>query len=245
MPRAGSMWTFNVTRSALHDCGFTVMPKQIPHSNKEMIELSRRALKDEDSNSIHVLKVHSPLSPDDPNSRIIVPRRDLRDALISYWRFSGTNFKHALAMAKGSGQMCDHYAAFSEGQALQLDYETIRDAPKETLGRVAKFLHLDLDDEATARICRRFSKDKVQKLISDTERQLAEDRKRDGNIAPERYVKKRDGTYRAFDLATGFQGGHVSDYRDGDWRKILTNKQNRIMHEVLGDWLSANGYLVD
>jgi hypothetical protein len=30
---------------------------------------------------------------------------------------------------------------------------------------------------------------------------------------------------RAFDTDTGFQSGHVSNYREGDWKRILSAKQ--------------------
>ena len=54
-----------------------------------------------------------------------------------------------------------------------------------------------------------------------------------------------DGSVRGFDLTTGFQRGHISNYNDGDWRVLLTPEQKKKMNDRLGPWLLENGYPVD
>ena len=44
-------------------------------------------------------------------------------------------------------------------------------------------------------------------------------------INPEDVVRVSKNRARAYDHETGFQTGHVSDYRDGDWQQILTDEQ--------------------
>ena len=245
MPRAGSMWAFNVTRTALYDLGRKVMPERIPQSEKEMFALSRRAIEDKNPDSVYVFKVHEPVSPDTPDSLIILPRRDLRDAIISYMRFTRRDFERGLAGAKLWRQSYDYYAVFPENQVLRLAYETIRDTPVDGLLAISEFLNLDLDGESISRICEMFSKDNVKKLIRNTENKVNDDIERYGRVSGEHLVKNLDGSYRAFDVATGFQSRHISEYRDGDWRRLLTKEQIHRMHEALGDWLLANGYPMD
>jgi hypothetical protein len=44
------------------------------------------------------------------------------------------------------------------------------------------------------------------------------------------------------DRSTGFQSGHVSDYRDGDWRRHLSREQILAMDAAFGDWIARHGY---
>jgi hypothetical protein len=38
---------------------------------------------------------------------------------------------------------------------------------------------------------------------------------------------------RAFDPETGFQSGHVSNYQEGDWKRILTTEQKSRLEELI------------
>jgi hypothetical protein len=51
-----------------------------------------------------------------------------------------------------------------------------------------------------------------------------------------------DGTTRIWDPITGFQSGHVSDYRPGDWRLLLTGDEKKRLDQTIGDWLTCHGY---
>jgi hypothetical protein len=57
-----------------------------------------------------------------------------------------------------------------------------------------------------------------------------------------RQVGNPNGGTRLFDPLTGFQGGHVSDYRDGDWRRLLPADALRVIDVELGRWLARHGY---
>jgi hypothetical protein len=55
-------------------------------------------------------------------------------------------------------------------------------------------------------------------------------------------VIAEDGAWRAFDSDTRFQSRHVSPYKDGDWRHLLTKGQKARVKASLGPWLKTNGY---
>jgi hypothetical protein len=87
-----------------------------------------------------------------------------------------------------------------------------------------------------------FERDKVrlriEALASDAERRRASG---DVNSA-DALILHPDGTMRFCDPQTGFQSDHISDYRKGDRRILLTPDQQRRLDQTIGDWLALHGY---
>ncbi len=245
MPRSGSMWAFNVARALLQEAGREVHPAQVPKDDAQMVRCAREGLADPDPRRTWVLKVHDRIPPDFERSRFVVTRRDLRDALVSYMRFLRCDFPRAFEMIAAAPAFYDTYDRAGSERVLLLDYGQIVDAPAAAAGRIAEFLELTVEVAARERIAERFSKANVQRLVQDTEQALERRHRAGQEISRDEIVFAVDGSVRAFDRSTGFQSGHVSDYRDGDWRHLLSPDQQSLIHDSFGDWLRARGYNVD
>ena len=44
----------------------------------------------------------------------------------------------------------------------------------------------------------------------------------------------------AFDVNTGFQTGHISNFNDGDWNKGLSESEINIINTTFGEWFKKN-----
>lgn len=245
MPRSGSMWVFNVARSVLREGGKEVLPREVPQSDEEMLARAEQAVADTDPNRVWVLKVHRRVAPGAPGSRFINTSRDLRDALISFMRFMACDFDIALSAMAGSAELTEYYATnFEPRSILRVNYDDIVRDPVTVVGDIAHFCNVQVESSSAMRIAKQFDKASVQRLVKQKEKEL-QCRVAAGEAIPWAEVvvqRYRPDEVRAFDLTTGFQTGHVSNYRDGDWRRLLTPEQQRRMHDVLGQWLQRNGY---
>ena len=47
-----------------------------------------------------------------------------------------------------------------------------------------------------------------------------------------------------FDEDTGFQSGHVSSYKEGEWKNILTNIEQNEIKKEFGHWFKENNFNV-
>jgi Sulfotransferase family len=247
MMRSGSMWTFNVARAACRAAGRQVLPDPVPQTEEKMFAFADQAMVDEDTNKVRVLKVHSFIRRDAPRSRFINTRRDLRDALISYMRFMLCDFDQALSTMATAGEITEYYKSFEPNVILRLRYEDIVNHPLDVARDIVEFCGVDLREAEIENIVGQFEKRRVERLIRDRETDIK--RRADSGeaileseLVPQRF---QGDIVRAFDLKTGFQSGHVSGYRDGSWRELLTVEQQQRMHAVLGDWLRSNGYSVE
>lgn len=242
MPRSGSMWTYNVVRSVLRRSGRKVFPKEVPHSHNEVMAIAEQGLQDKDPINVWTLKVHGVVKPDVPRSRFITINRDPRDALISFKRFMGCEFERALESMMRSTQICDYYGSFPSELCLQLDYRDIVKSPRDVVQRIAGHIGCPVTSETASEIVNEFSKANVKQRIRDTEASLERRAAAGDPITSEEIVSVGPQNHRVFDLATGFQSGHVSDYQEGDWKDSLTLAEQERMHAVLGPWLQQNGY---
>lgn len=221
MPRCGSMWSMNVARTLLDGVGYDVQPAHIPLSRDDAAAEAAKSYADPEPARVWVLKLHGQIQPAASGTRLIVPWRDPRDVLISYQRFVHCSFERALHAAVVSTGDLDYYRTLTGARTLFLPYAVVGTA--EGVNRIGTFLDA-LPDDADA-VVDRFRKDRIDGYA------------RRGTVQ----VKNFDGSSRAYDVLTGFQSGHVSDYRDGDWQTLLTHDQKRQMGAALDPWLRANG----
>jgi hypothetical protein len=245
MARSGSMWTFNVVRHLLRKASFAVLPENVPKSDQTMIELAKQGLADPDPQKKWVLKVHTQIKPDIPRSVVITTYRDVRDALVSWMRFMRSDFDTALEAALAMTHLCDYYASFSEDQSLKIDFSDIKLKPVDVVRRIAGFLSLDIADKDIAAIVDGLSKERVKKIIDDTDNRIQHRVENKQALSRDELVGNLDGSVRGFNLQTGFQSGHVSNYNNGDWCMILSAEEQRKMNDRLGPWLRQKGYLLD
>ncbi len=243
MPRSGSMWTFNVTRELIRRAGFRVLPEEVKLTDQECVDYANEEIAaNRDPDTIFVLKIHARLASLATGQFVITNIRDVRDVIMSYQRFMRVDFETALEACKSNMHTANHYLAFPEEQRLALRYEELTVKPAETAARIADCVAGGIDDDAISRVVARFSKEKVRALTESKDRQyqrhLAGERLSPGEIL----LNRPDGSPAMIDRTTGFQSDHVSDYRDGEWRKLLLAGQIRAMEDAFGDWLEQQGY---
>jgi hypothetical protein len=224
-PRCGSMWTFNVTRAIARAAGLRAVPETVPQSTQAMIAAGTEGLADPAPERVRVVKVHANMRPDMPYSRFILPRRDVRDAMISFMRFMRCGFEDGLDFVRNTLATDRHYDRVPPDRALIVDYANIVARPAAVLDGIAHFLQAPLAPEARDAIAASLDKQSVAESIRRTEQDLMR-RSREGSpISADEVVVLGPQQLRAFDTATGFQSGHVSDYREGDWRQLLNAEQ--------------------
>ncbi|HEY4265104.1 MAG TPA: sulfotransferase [Micropepsaceae bacterium] len=242
MPRSASMWAFNVARALLREAGFSVFPDTLPKSDESMVAEARKGMRDTSPNNVWCLKVHSGLRNASPSNRFISTFRDPRDAVVSFMRFMRYDFDTALSAATIWTQLCDHYRAFPPDRSLCLDYDRIIANPSGVAGRISYFLKLDLAGSEIAQAIAEFEREKIRRR-TESLRAEAERGPAAGDVdVAEALILNADGTMRFWDPHTGFQSDHISDYRDGDWRILLSEDEKRRLDQAIGDWLTQHGY---
>ncbi len=231
-PRTGSMWTFNVTRELLRLAGHSVTPAEVPNNDEGMVDHLRDVLKNPHAEGICTLKVHCRL-PQTPETRFIINHRDMHDVLISLMRFKNISFEEGLEAISSIKTTDDYYTNFSTDIGLQLQYAEITNNPMRAAKSIVRFLELDLQGNDVDGVIEKYSKESVKRRIADVEKNIMERDSKGQHISPDELVLRKSGKHRAFDLETGFQSGHVSDYEDGDWKSILTSGQQEQLNDLL------------
>ena len=237
MPRSGSMWTFNVVRKILVYANKNVYPKFIPQDGEDAIKEANIGLQNTNKSDKWVLKVHIPLNKDFPSSKFIVNRRDLRDALISFQRFMKCDFNYALKMQGNCGRLIRYYESFPRELCLFIDYKDMLQAPEIVVKRISNFVGVALKEDEVKKIVHEFSKENVVDLISRTHDRVKEMINSNTPVPENEIVGNSTKYWRAIDANTGFQSGHVSDYVEGDWKKILTEMEQQLVNEELKEFL--------
>ncbi|HVW91359.1 MAG TPA: sulfotransferase [Devosia sp.] len=239
VPRTGSMWTYNVVRELVRSTGRTPLPEIVPQSDEDNEAIGRAGIAAGDG--LYVVKLHARIPQDLPHSFFVVTHRDLRDAMISFMRFTKGDFHAGLRFVAGAMRMERHFSGFPDDRRLDIQYPDIVDRPAEVVAAIAGRLGIEASATTVAAILEGFSKEKVQERIAAREKALSE------RIAARQPVDRRDFVpmsetqIRAFDTATGFQSGHVSAYREGDWRKILSPAQQAEVEALMAEIRAREG----
>jgi hypothetical protein len=153
-----------------------------------------------------------------------------------------SDFDAALKAAEAWTVTCDHYQNFPADRHTRIQYTDITQAPAATLRFICQRLGITLTDQQINEIVVKFSKDNVGKRIAAKVQGYEERLRKGAEFDDVVEIRGHNDSIRVYDRGTGFQSGHVSDYRDGDWRTILTAEQIAQMHERLGPWLERNGF---
>lgn len=241
MPRAGSMWAFNITRELLRADGALVVPEEPPQNDPDMILFGNHIETFGSPQHVAVLKTHTPLDEVPAFRRAIVPQRDLRDALVSIMRFTRIDFVSAVNMTAAAAQLTLSNQAFGAERALPIEYTDIAVQPAAVIVRIADFLELEIADATVDKLVDSYSKEKIKKRMSTVEKRTEKRIKR-GKAGRNEVVTLDDGSYRIYDTKTGFQSGHISDYEDGGWRELFDSEQQTLIERELNPWLEKLGY---
>ena len=234
MPRAASMWTYNVTRRLIRAAGMRPVPEKIPLDETRIIQqaLSGRA----GAGAVYCVKTHVALPMDRPDIRIICNIRDIRDATLSFMRFTRCSFDAALESARDAMRITDHYFGKGSLNVLPVDYDDILAEPVAVAGRIAAFIGAEVAAREVEAIVQALSRERVQASL----RKLAPGAESAGRAAPQ--IRNMDGSYRLCDAETGFQSNHITSRGSGEWKEAFTPEQRQRLNALLGDWLQRYGY---
>ena len=239
MPRSGSMWAYNVTRALIESAAMEVEPGEVPSETAPFII---KAVKEPVSdNKVFCLKTHHVLAEGLEDTLIITTYRDIRDVLLSHMRFMRVDFEQALEGVKEWTRTTDVYFQRKSSNILKIRYSEITSSPLNVIRRIDHFIGTKASFEDIAQINQRFSKKNVKKAIEQFEA-IPADQIKANTAAFELLKKPGDNCYRVFDKATGFQTGHISSEKDGEWRQVLTEAQQQRLTAKTADWLEKYGF---
>ncbi len=247
MPRTGSTWTLNIIRDLFRASGMQVLPEVVtPDIEDAFPRLLAAAARDSRADTAWVLKTHRHLRDLPPGFALVTAVRDPRDALVSYVRFTRLGWPRALAAMRTSVVLIHCYRQLGRRfPLLELSYAEIRDRPEVAIGRLAAFLQTGVGEPEIRELARRFDRTAVHRRIDRVSRRLVEAAEAGREIPADRIIPNADGSLRLFDPETGFQSGHVSDYRDGDWERHVPPDVLAALHRSIGPWLIENGFASD
>jgi len=161
---------------------------------------------------------------------------------MSWTRFMKAEFEHGLEITKGNMQTVDYYWSLADEECLKIEYADILNTPMKVASTMDQRLGLRLKNNQVASSVVRLRKEKISKRLKLLEVNLKQRIKCGEPSSANELVPNADGTFRVYDTRSGFQSGHISGYREGDWKKILTDQLQSIIERELGPWLLKNGY---
>lgn len=229
------MWSYNVARSLVREAGLKLIPDRVPKSDKDVFEIAESYVRARPAGTRCVVKLHTMLTAS-PDVIVIRNKRDIRDRLYSYFQFMKVNFdEESIGKAVSrSLEMDAHYDRWPAGRILNIPYESIGTDSSALICRIAEFAGLPAPDAQTLEdIDFRFSRQQVRKQIAELENRVFDAAGRVRHQADPETVVEVFGRARAFDPASGFQSGHVSDYRPGDWQRLWTDRQRQMVDDAI------------
>jgi hypothetical protein len=235
------MWTYNVTRRLFSAAGMTPIPRLIPKDEDAAI---REAItRCPNTGEIYCVKTHRVLSPVPPNVRVIFSYRDVRDAVISYMRFTKCTFEMALHVARAMMDESEHYLRHKTSNVLPVRYDNIVNSAFSTVGNISTFLGLVVPEIRCREIADDLQRDKVVGYLRQLQAINPNDSETaDVSSASYPAVRNFDGTYRALDPATGFQTNHIGPGQDGEWRTVLSAQERQTLLSLTSEWLARHGF---
>ena len=242
-PRTGSMWTFNVVREIINYSKINVLPKSLPLPNEDRLNLfQRRALIDQNEKNHYVLKVHDLLDINIPRSKVITNIRNPYDVCASFYQFMKCDIDRAIIVALSLTEVIEHYKKIDKKNLFIVNYEDIEEPSSKLVLELSEFLGVHLDENAALSIWKKFSKDNVRKIIEDNDKSLSDKISKKQEINANEIVILGRNNYRSRDLSTGFQTGHISERKTGEWRLNFSESEAQKIVEAIDDTAIKLGY---
>jgi hypothetical protein len=248
MPRAGSMWTYNVVRAIYETKNYTVLPKLIPIDELELIGTA--LISDERENEVYCIKTHKALNnplPTKHKVKIICNIRDVRDACLSIIRFGHLDYEEGMKSMISMMEITDYYQSTFKGSLLNVRFEDLTNHPSEVLVNISHFLEVDLSKTEKDEILRKFDKSNIQERLRDMPNIKLDS---SGQVISAEHrskfdaVRKGDGTYCVFDKTTAFQSDHITSTNDGEWKTYFSKKRSEKLNKLSRKWLLKYGYKI-
>ena len=242
-PRTGSMLTFNIAREIFRINGGNVKPQHVNKSDAEMIQyFQTEACSDVNPSNYYIFKVHTLLKTDLQKSKYIVNIRNPFEICASFYQFMKCDINRAITVAKMHLSVVKHFQNCAENQIIFIRFEDLERNLASTVGKLASFLNADIDIIIAEQIASKFSKNSVNKLIDTNTRDLEKKISLNQKIKSESIVRFSENNYRAFDVNTGFQTGHISNKNSRDWFKLFSTEEISLIKSELIEHAEKLGY---
>lgn len=225
------MWTTNIVREIVRAEGFEPLPADRSVVDREIVAYGTQHVL-ENRPGVAVLKTHIGV-PVLPRSVGIVTQRDVRDAFMSFMRFMRLPFGEALARYPQAALARPPERLYPGEPRLLLAYSAIVDTPDLAVAKIAEFLGAGQGLARSAEIAAKFSKAEVRTRIRAAEAEVRAEVQAGKKIGGQRLVVVSPTNFRVRDLETDFQSGHVSNYREGDWQRLLTPEQQAQLNALV------------
>lgn len=242
-PRTGSMWTMNIVREILAISGFSIKPKLPFKDNQDFIDLFiLEASNDENVKNKYVYKVHQFLNTNLPRSQFIVNIRNPFEICASFYKFMKCELEIALKVAETHTKVIKHYSKIEKDKLYLMRFEKIISKPDSEIANLAKFIGVSLSDTQIASINEKYSKKNVEKIINNCEKDIIAKINKQEKLNQGEVVFRSKNKFRAFDIDTGFQSGHISIKDSSDLGNIFTQSQITLIKERLEKCSKELGY---
>jgi len=228
------MWAYNVARLLAQKASLEVTPGKALKRDKEMLAAADAYLRINAVDTYCIIKVHMPLYQK-PNLKVIYLERDLRDRIFSLHRFENRPIAEETALLEvtASLDMASHYEQWPSSHILRIQFDSLDDDSANQIRRIAEFMGLPaISGEHIHEIDAGLTKARVKKRIANLEEMVLGNAQSPDNIAVSA-VKGTSGNVRAYDDDTGFQSGHVSDYRAGDWQHLWSDQDKQVIDNAI------------
>ena len=245
-PRTGGMWTYNVLREIFLNLKKNIIPLNIPQDDNQMLNYHLKNLKSS-NDSISIIKIHKLIKKEYTNkTKILINIRDPRDAAISYKRFmkfKNYSFQQTINFIKNSIDLIWYYRKnFDKENFLEIDFKDIIDNPRKIFPKLEKFLNLEIKQKMVDKIIKKFSKKKISEILKKNENDLIKLIEKKQQISRKNLIILSKDNVRIFDEKTGFQTGHISNYKEGDWKQHFSNDEILIINNKFKKWLRLNNF---
>ena len=243
MPRSGSMWLYNVTRSLLVRSNKNVFPDDIPPDETELI--IRALASEKKGNEIYCIKTHHLLKPNLPDSKIICSYRDIREVIVSYMNFVRCDFNHALKEAKTFMKMIDYYFEAHNDNIIRIQYESILSNPKNVIGKITQLLKIKVVPKDIKVIIKNNSAKNVKKHIDSFSNLNIKNGEISDIISKKNFVtvKNIDGSFRVYHKKTAYQTNHITG-KGKRWKEELNNREKKKLLRIATPWLKKYNYVI-
>ena len=240
VPRTGSMWTNNVTREIFNLKKFKALPISQLTSDEEWLNYyQHNVLFDNTQSNRYVLKIHGKLTKTPPRSKIVTTIRNPYDLCASYHQFMKSDLAKSITVAESIISFLDHYKNLSS-EILIIKYEDIETQPEKLIKKLASYCELSLSDDEISLICNKYKKKEIKKIIDNNDLNAKQyDISKNNEF---KVLHLKDGKKRTFDLKTGFQTGHISNRKTGEWRKVFSSQETQMIIQKLDKIAVELGY---
>jgi len=148
----------------------------------------------------------------------------------------------AIFIALEQTKYIEHFKKNDEKNLFIVKYEEIEEPSSKLVLELSEFLGVHLDENAALSIRKKFSKDNVRKIIADNDKSLSDKISKKEEIDARKIVILGKNNYRSRDLNTGFQTGHISERKTGEWRLAFSESETHKIVQAIDDTAIKLGY---